>query len=128
MDTEISREMYRENILYLYKNPRNFGILKDASHEKKEVNPLCGDEITVQIKVEGVRIADVRYTAKGCAISIASASLLTDYIKGKKVQEVLAMNTEDILSLLEIPIGPVRLKCALICLKAIQKALSEGKK
>lgn len=123
MDPQLTREMYREHILELYKNPENFGELQNPTYEKEDSNPLCGDEIKMQIIMKDDKVADVKFTGKGCAISIASASLLTEYIKGKSIEELKNITKEDLLELLEIPVGPVRLKCALLSLQTLHKAI-----
>lgn len=120
---DLSREMYREHILELYKHPQNFGELKNATHKHRGYNPLCGDDFTMQIIIKDNKIQEIKFIGKGCAISTASASLLTEKIKGMTIEEVMKVSTKDALDLLEIPIGPVRLKCALLPLEAIHKAV-----
>src|SRR3989338_3742894 len=114
-------DMYMENILDQYKNPRNFGIIEHATHKQKENNPLCGDEIEIMLDIKNEKIEDVKFRGKGCAISMASASMLTQEIKGKTVDEVKKMSREDILDMLGIPVGPVRLKCALLSLEVLHR-------
>src|SRR3989344_7633274 len=99
-----SLEMYKEHILDLYKNPLNFGKLEKPTHKHKEINSLCGDDITVYLEIKDNRIRDIKFTAKGCAISIASASLITEKIKGMNINEVKQLNEESIKKLLKIPI------------------------
>ncbi|MCB9359246.1 SUF system NifU family Fe-S cluster assembly protein [Candidatus Woesearchaeota archaeon] len=118
-----AEDMYRENILELYNEPLNFGELGDATHKHHEYNPLCGDDITMQVIIEDDIVKDVKFNGKGCAISIAAASLVTDSVKGKKVEDVLSMKSSDVIELLGIEIASVRLKCALIGLEALQKAI-----
>ncbi len=119
---------YRENILDHFKNPRNFGVLKDPDFASEENNPLCGDKITMQVKlvkstVEPRVIEEIRFNGEGCAISMASASLLTDYVRNKTLTQVRALGTADILKLLGIELTPTRLKCALLSLEVLHKAL-----
>jgi len=116
-------ELYREHILEHYRHPQNTGTLQQKTHHAKNLNPLCGDSITVDIHVVDGRVKDIKFKGVGCAISTASGSLLTEEIKGKTVQEVLAMRPSDVTDLLAIPVGAVRLKCALLSLETIQKAL-----
>jgi len=123
MDEALAREMYKEHILDLYKYPHNFGKLEEASHFHRSYNPLCGDDITIQLVIKDGKVEQVKFLGRGCAISMASASLLTDDIKGKSIEEVRAITKEAILEMLEIPIGPVRLKCALLCWEALQEAV-----
>lgn len=118
-----SKEMYREHILDLYKNPHNLGTISGATHQNEESNPLCGDCIRVQLIINENRIVNVKFKAEGCAISIASASLLTDKIKGLLIEEVKGFSREDLLKLLGIPVSQARLNCALLPLIAINKAL-----
>ena len=101
----------------------NQGTLERATHEYHEDNPLCGDELTLQLFVEQDRVKDVKFSGKGCAISIASASLLTEEIKGKSLPEVRKLSGDDIVKMLGIPLGPVRMKCALLCFDALLHAL-----
>lgn len=122
-------QMYREFILELNKHPLNKGVLENATHASHIHNPLCGDKITMYLLVKKDTIEDVRFDGSGCAISQASASLLTEEIKGKKVEEVLKLNKDEILELIQIDLSknPSRLKCALVGLEAVHKALLEGK-
>jgi nitrogen fixation NifU-like protein len=114
-------QLYQENILDHYKNPRNYGVLEGADISHEEYNPLCGDRLTIQLKIgPDDRVEAVRFHGHGCAISQASASMLTEMIEGKTLDEVKAIGKEDILEALGIPIGPVRLKCALLSLKALK--------
>jgi len=119
-------DLYRDEILEHYREPHNFGTLDapDAVHEGH--NPLCGDRITMMLAVdESGKVSDVAFSGRGCAISQASASLLTDEIRGLSVAEVEAMKNQDILDLLGIEISPARLKCALLSLDTVQQALVE---
>lgn len=112
-------QFYRENILDHYKNPRNYGELDDPDVSQEEYNPLCGDQITLQIKFdERERVAAVRFHGQGCAISLASASMMTERLKGLSRDQIKALSKEDILDMMGIPISPVRMKCALLPLKA----------
>ncbi len=126
MDDVLSRQMYQENILEHYKKPQNFGHLAKPTHLYHSHNPLCGDDLTIEIAVVDGKVSDVRFSGVGCAISVASASMLTDEIKGKSVEAVMQMTKDDVLELLQIPIGPVRLKCALLSLETVQKAVGGG--
>ncbi|MAG02246.1 SUF system NifU family Fe-S cluster assembly protein [Candidatus Pacearchaeota archaeon] len=115
--------IYTEIILDLYKNPKNKGVLENPTHESGRNNPLCGDEIKIQLIIEENKIKDVKFLGQGCAISQASASLLTDKIKNMNVEEVKSLNKENVLDLLHIPISPGRLKCALLSLDTLKEAL-----
>jgi len=114
-------DFYRENILDHYRNPRNKGRLEHPTHTAEEHNPLCGDVLHIDLLVndEDV-IEEVRFDGQGCAISQASASMLTEMIEGKTLEEAKQVSKEDILEALGIDIGPVRLKCALLSLKVLK--------
>ncbi len=114
-------DLYRENILDHYQNPRNYGTLEDPDISYQDDNPLCGDMIRLDLKVdqEG-RVTQVRFSGHGCAISQASASMLTEEIVGKTLDEIKQIGKEDILEMLGIQLGPVRLKCALLSLKVLK--------
>ena len=102
----------------------NKGVLEPASHHAKESNPLCGDEIALYLVIDGTdRIADVRFDGQGCAISQASASMLTVTLKGKAVREAKALDKEAVLAALGIPLSAVRTKCALLSWHVLRKAL-----
>ena len=122
-------DLYRDYILEHYRRPHNFGALDNATATQEGANPLCGDRITLQLRVIGDQIAAVGFTGRGCAISQASASLLTDEVKGKEVDAAAAMKASDVLDLLGIEISPARMKCALLSLETLQGALgaSDGK-
>ena len=114
------QDLYMENILDHYENPRNRGTLEhpDISHE--EDNPVCGDHIRVDLKVEEGVVTDIRFSGKGCSISQAAASMLTEEVKGKPLDEVKLFDKQTVLNLLGIQIGPVRMKCALLSLKVLK--------
>jgi len=114
--------LYRDYILDHYKNPRNFGELDPHDLEWHDHNPLCGDEITMSLLIDDDRVKDVRFNGRGCAISQASASILTEEIKGKTLDEVKAIDRQHILENLGIPISPARVKCALLGLKTLKGA------
>lgn len=114
-------DFYRENILDHYRHPRNTGKLEHATHSHEEHNPLCGDVIRMDLRVnEDNIIEQVAFAGKGCAISQASASMLTEMIEGKSLDEAKKIGKEQILEALGIEIGPVRLKCALLSLKVLK--------
>jgi nitrogen fixation NifU-like protein len=115
-------DMYRDYILDHYKNPRNSGELQGATNSYHDTNPLCGDEITMSLLIDDDVVKDVRFQGKGCAISQASASILTEEIKGKTLAEVRAIDRQHILENLGIPISPARIKCALLGLKTLKGA------
>ncbi|HTK44867.1 MAG TPA: SUF system NifU family Fe-S cluster assembly protein [Patescibacteria group bacterium] len=116
-------DLYRDYILEHYRRPHNFGAIENATATQEGANPLCGDRITMQVRVSGDQIAAIGFTGRGCAISQASASLLTDEIKGKSVESAAGMQASDVLDLLGIEISPARMKCALLSLETLQGAL-----
>src|SRR5690242_10167316 len=118
-------DLYRDYILEHYRSPHNFGVLDDPTVSIEGANPLCGDRITLQLGVHGGLVDQVGFTGRGCAISQASASLLTDEIKGKPLAEVAAFSATDVLDLLGIEISPARLKCAMLSFDALQHLLDE---
>ncbi len=116
-------DLYQEEILEHYHNPQNSGRLNNPTHERCANNPTCGDKICTTIVVENNIIKDIKFEGEGCAISQASTSMVTDEIKGKSVEEVLQISRDDIIELLGIEIGIGRIKCALLGIETIQKAL-----
>ena len=113
--------MYREQIIDLYEHPLNFGRLEPADISYEEDNPLCGDVIQIDVRLDDEnRIADVKWHGQGCAISQASASLLTEEIKGKTVEEVKSYTKDELLELLGIQLSMTRVKCALLSLKVLK--------
>ena len=123
-------QMYREVILDHYKNPRGHGVLEGADAEAEGQNPLCGDEVAIYVAFaeDGETIDEVKFSGRGCAISQASASLLTDEIKGKDVQDAESLTPDNVLELLGIEVSPARLKCALLSLDTLQHALHDSPK
>ena len=119
-------DLYRDYILEHYRRPHNFGPLEAPTASYEGSNPLCGDRITMQFAVRDGIIERVGFTGRGCAISQASASLLTDEIKGKPLADVARMGSDEVLDLLGIEISPARLKCAVLSLDTLQHALAES--
>jgi nitrogen fixation NifU-like protein len=117
----MDERMYREQIIDLYEHPLNFGRLEPADISYEEDNPLCGDVIQIDVRLDDEnRIADVKWHGHGCAISQASASLLTEEIKGKTVDEVKSYTKDELLELLGIQFSMTRVKCALLSLKVLK--------
>ena len=122
-------DIYRENILDHYRHPRNFGKLENPDIDEKRGNPFCGDEISVTVKfsLDRKKVEKINFQGVGCAVSMASASLLTEYITGKSVREIMSLKKEKVIELLGIELSPTRLKCALLALETIQFALNSPK-
>ena len=120
--------LYRDFILEHYRNPHNKGILDPHDLHFADSNPTCGDEMSMTLRLDpaGSGIADVAFDGRGCAISQASASILTDGLRGQSLDEVREMNPKDLLDELGVPIGPARLKCALLAYKVLQGAVRGG--
>ncbi|NTW30516.1 MAG: SUF system NifU family Fe-S cluster assembly protein [Candidatus Moranbacteria bacterium] len=117
--------LYQAVILDHAKHPRNRGVLPDATHRGRAENPTCGDRLSMEVIINDEVIQDIRFDGAGCAISQASASLLTEGVKGKSVEEALALGREDILALLGVTLTPNRLKCALLALETLKKSLGK---
>jgi nitrogen fixation NifU-like protein len=122
-------DFYRENILDHYKSPRNYGLLAEPHAHAEGQNPLCGDEVAVSIRfaADGETIEAIGFEGRGCAISQAATSMLTDLVKGKTATEVASLPKEELLGELGIPLTPVRLKCAILGLGVVKVALHRAK-
>jgi nitrogen fixation protein NifU and related proteins len=119
-----SADIYREIILDYYRNPRNYGKIQNPDVAQKDSNPLCGDELEMHLNIRDNKVADVKFTGKGCAISQASASMLTELIMGKDFDYVKKLSKEDIFDNLGLhDLGPARIKCALLSLKVLKSGL-----
>jgi len=116
-------DFYRQNILDHYQNPRNWGSLPAPDITAEDANPLCGDRLRMDLTVKDGRIEQVRFTGQGCSISRAAASMLSEAIEGKTVEEVKKIGRDDVIEMLGIELGPVRLKCALLALKTLKLGL-----
>ena len=117
--------MYKENILDHYKHPHNKGEIENADIKFKENNPVCGDTITITLKLNGQNVEDIKFFGTGCAISQSSMSMLTDEIKGKTLEEVKKISRDDVVNMLGIEIGPVRTKCAVLGLVAVKNGIKQ---
>ena len=122
-------QLYREVILDHYKNPRGHGVLEGADAVAEGQNPLCGDEVTISVKfaADGETIEDVGFEGRGCAISQAATSMLTEMVKGRRASEVAALPKEELLDEIGIPLTPIRLKCAILGLGVLKVALHRAK-
>ena len=117
--------MYRENIIDHYKHPHNHGTIGNADIRQTENNPLCGDVVTVSLKLNEGKVKDIKFEGRGCAISQAATSMLTDDIKGKTLEEIKKISREDVVNMLGIEIGLVRTKCAVLGLVAIKEGIKQ---
>jgi nitrogen fixation NifU-like protein len=120
----MSDDLYREQILEHYKNPHHFGELRDADITQEGDNPLCGDVVTLYLKLDDGHLKDVSFRGRGCAISQASASILTDMIVGKPLTELKSFPTQELLDELGIQISPARMKCATLAVNTLRVALN----
>jgi nitrogen fixation protein NifU and related proteins len=121
--------LYREVILDHYKNPRGHGVIEDADAEAEGQNPLCGDEVSVYVAFgeDGQTIDDVKFSGRGCAISQAATSMLMEMTKGRTAAEVAALDKDELLAEIGVPLTPVRLKCAMLGLTTLKVALHKAK-
>jgi nitrogen fixation NifU-like protein len=122
-------QMYREVILDHYRNPRGHGAMDDPDAEAEGMNPLCGDEVTIFVSLaeDGETIDDIKFSGRGCAISQAATSMLTEMVKGRSATEVATLPKEELLDEIGIPLTPIRLKCALLGLGVLKVALHRAK-
>ncbi len=121
--------LYQDEIMDHYRNPRNFGCKDCKSNTTSELhNPSCGDKIEVRMSLENGLVENICFEGFGCALSTASASLLTEFVKGKSISEVKQIDPDKVVSILNIEITPARMKCALLPLEAIQEAIDSNSK
>lgn len=116
-------DIYRELIIDHYRNPRNFGEIKDADLQGNEDNVVCGDAVTFYIKVRDTRVVEAKWNGSGCALSQASASLLSEMLKGKTLDQLRAIEDNDILKIVGTTLNPSRKKCATLSLEALKKTI-----
>jgi nitrogen fixation NifU-like protein len=116
-------DLYREYILDHYREPRNHGHLEHPDIHAADTNPLCGDRIELDLQVADGRVSEVRFSGRGCAISQASASMLTERIEGATLGELRALRPADMLEMLGVPIGPARQRCALLSLRVLHQGI-----
>jgi len=122
-------QLYREVILDHYKNPRGHGVIEGADAEAEGLNPLCGDEVSIYVSLaeDGETIEDVKFSGRGCAISQAATSMLTELVTGRSATDVATLDKEELLEEIGIPLTPIRLKCALLGLGVLKVALHRAK-
>jgi len=121
--------LYREVILDHYKNPRGHGVIEHPDAEAEGQNPLCGDEVSIYVSFgeDGETIDEVKFSGRGCAISQAATSMLTDMVQGRKASDVAVLDKDELLEEIGIPLTPVRLKCAMLGLTTLKIALHKAK-
>ena len=121
--------LYREVILDHYKNPRGHGVIEGADAEAEGQNPLCGDEVSIYVAFgeDGETIDDVKFSGRGCAISQAATSMLMEMATGRTAAEVAALDKDELLAEIGVPLTPVRLKCAMLGLTTLKVALHKAK-
>ena len=121
----LAEEIFQEAIMDNYRNPKNFGKLDNPEIKFKDSNPACADIIEIQIKTKDNKINEIKFSGGGCAISMASASMLTESVKGKNLKEIKRLSREDIISMLNIPLSGIRTKCAMLPLKVLKFGVYE---
>ena len=121
--TDSTDSIYREIILDHYKNPKNRGTLDPADYTYEDVNPLCGDEIRIDVRVQDDRVSEIRFSGRGCAVSQASASILTEMVEGQTLDTVKLIGKNELFDEVGIPISPARVKCALLGLKVLKAGI-----
>ncbi len=121
------KDLYKKDIMDLWRNPKNFGQLDDPSHEFHEANNLCGDEVQIHMKIEDGIIKDVKFFGTGCMVCIIFASEVTEKIKGMKEEDVLKMTQDDLLKLLDVNVSKAKMYCACLSLDAVKHCIEQGK-
>ena len=122
-------QLYREVILDHYKNPRGHGMIESADAEAEGQNPLCGDEVSIYVRfgADQETIDEVKFSGRGCAISQAATSMLTELVQGKRATDVATLDKDELLEEIGIPLTPIRLKCAMLGLTTLKVALHKAK-
>lgn len=110
-----------------YQEPRNFGKIENPDEQIMETNPTCGDTIAMYVRINDGRVSDIKYVAKGCLISVAAASILSENVEGKRIEEIETMSKKDVLGNLGLELGPAREKCALLSYDALMKMIRDYK-
>jgi nitrogen fixation NifU-like protein len=125
----MSDQLYREVILDHYKTPRGHGVIEDADAQAEGLNPLCGDEVSIYVAFaeDGDTIDEIKFSGRGCAISQAATSMLTELVQGRKATEIAELPKDELLEEIGIPLTPIRLKCALLGLGVLKVALHRAK-
>ena len=116
-------ELLYEELMDHYKNPRNYGSLKNCNIKFTDTNPLCGDEILITVNVDKNIIKDIKFNGVGCAISKSAASVLTEYVKGKNINDIMKMSNDDFIKIYGFKPNAMRTKCALLAFLALKKSI-----
>ena len=116
-------DIYRENIIDHFKNPRNFGEIVEAEIKHSELNSICGDMIRLFVKLKNGKVIDAKFKGNGCAISMAATSMMTEILKGKTLDEIKRLTKENIFEMLGVKLGIVRMKCGLLCLNTLMNGI-----
>ena len=124
----MNEPLYKEELLEHYRHPRNYGELSDAHVTVQVSNPACGDSVTMQLRIEEGRVTGIAFQGKGCVISQAATSLLTLSVLNKPLEELKQFTVQGILDLLGISLGPTRMRCALLSLETLQRAIDQYQK
>ena len=120
----MTHDMYQQNILDHYKHPRNFGEIVDAPAKAHAANPLCGDELDFFLIFDTAgKVSDVKFTGRGCTITMASASMLSEKLKGMARADIEKLSNQEAIDVLGVPVNPARLKCATLALETVQQAI-----
>ena len=123
----MSIKLYQEELMDHFKNPRNYGKLENPDFSGEDDNPSCGDRISITGLVENGQITDIQFEGKGCVLSQATTSMLTEHLKGKSVEEAASLTEKDILEMVGLELGPVRMKCALLPFMVLKNAIERIK-
>jgi nitrogen fixation NifU-like protein len=118
-------DIYRETILDHYRHPRNYGDLPNANAHARDSNVLCGDVVEMQLRIHANKIEEARFRGEGCAISIATASMLTEFSKGKSISEIKGLGNKELVKLLGTDPGPARIECAILGLEVMKAAIDK---
>jgi nitrogen fixation protein NifU and related proteins len=122
----MSGGIYQGNILDHARNPRNRGILEPADYSHEDAGSVCGDEVRIDLRIKGNRVAEVAFSGRGCAVSQSSASVLTELLANMALEDVKALSEDDLLAAIGVPLGPARLECALLALWVLRASISRA--
>ena len=118
-------DVYREQILEHFRNPKHFGKIEDADLRARDSNPVCGDDIEIFVKLKNGKIEEMKFSGEGCALCMAAADILAEYVKDLEVEKIKEISNEDIFDMVGIHPSPMRVKCVLLALFALRKSFEE---